>query len=66
MSLGYSRLKEEDFPFDLKIKELGGEMMKMYECKGCGFTRKYDPRKVPEQCPECNALYPFMRCEQAA
>ena len=59
--LGYTRLKEKNFPFDL---QKGGEME--YKCKGCGHVEKCDPRKVPTKCPECYSEYPFFRVEKVA
>ena len=35
--------------------------MKKFKCLGCGKIKKFDPRRVPTQCPHCNALYSFIK-----
>ena len=60
--LGYSRLKEKNFPFDEpKGGSMGNKML--YGCL-CGFEKKYDPRDVPTKCPGCDSPNSLKRVEE--
>jgi len=61
MSLGFSRLRSQQFPFDIQKGEDEKMPGFLYTCQGCGLKLSLDPLGVPKSCPKCTALDSFLR-----